>query len=520
MDAEQLRSEGCKVIDIVADYWESMRKRRPLPDVKPGFMNQLVSAAPPTAPEDWKTIYEDLEKVVFNPATHWNHPHFFAYFPAGLTYHSIMADILSSGLSSVGFSWMACPAITELEKAMLDWVVELMGLPEHFKNSHPGPGCGIIQSSGSDSILIAILTARAAKVEEIKSSPSIFQWLPNFSLGKSLYNILNYNVFNSNTDRPSYDSTDVITPFYHDPRVFQNFVMYFCDQGHSSIEKGAWLAGVRYRKLKAIKGYLGNYGLDPDALRKAVQEDRDRGYIPFMLIVTVGTTSSCGIDEIERLTPICKAEGLYVHVDSAYAGSYALCEENRYLLNGVENVDSYNTNLHKAGMINFDCSPMWFKNGTYASRYYNVDAIHLAHEYQSTGTDYRHLEIPLGRRFRSLKLWFTLRNWGADKIKDYLRGTMDIAIFFSKIIVEDQKFQLFVPPILGLCCFRLRNHSNSDNERLCTAINRDRRIHIVPSTIHSIFFLRFAVGSPMTTKEDAVHAKKIIFEIANNLFKK
>nr|AAU05396.1 truncated aromatic L-amino acid decarboxylase [Caenorhabditis elegans]AAU05397.1 truncated aromatic L-amino acid decarboxylase [Caenorhabditis elegans] len=145
MDSQKLRTEGTRVIDIVADYWYGLRKRKPLPNVKPGFMTALVPSTPPEAPEEWEKIYGDLEKVVFNPATHWNHPHFFAYFPAGLAYHSIMADILSSGLSSVGFSWMACPSITELEKVMLDWVVTLMGLPEHFKNSHPGPGCGIIQ---------------------------------------------------------------------------------------------------------------------------------------------------------------------------------------------------------------------------------------------------------------------------------------------------------------------------------------------------------------------------------------
>ncbi|CAL2033389.1 unnamed protein product [Caenorhabditis brenneri] len=520
MDSEKLRTEGNKVIDIVAKYWEDLRKRQPLPNVKPGFINELVSASPPTAPEDWEKIYGDLEKVVFNPATHWNHPHFFAYFPAGLTYHSILADILSSGLSSVGFSWMACPSITELEKAMMDWVAELLGLPDHFKNSHDGPGCGIIQSSGSDSILIAILTARAAKVEEIKSYPTVLQWLSDSSIVKSVYNFISSNYSNSYQNRPSYDSTDIITPFYHDPRVFQNFVMYFCDQAHSSIEKGAWLAGVRYRKLKAVRGYLGNYGLEPSALRKAISEDRDRGYIPFMLIVTVGTTSTCGIDELEKIMPICKEEGLYVHVDAAYAGSFAFCEENRFLIRGVEHVDSFNTNLHKAGMINFDCSPMWFKNGTYASRYYNVTPIHLAHEFHATGTDYRHLEIPLGRRFRSLKIWFTLRNWGVENIKDYLRQTTKIALYFSKIIVEDDKFELFTPPILGLCTFRLKNHSNSDNERLCTAVNRDRRIHIVPSVVHNTFFLRFAVGSPMTKLQDAVYAKKVFFEIADNIFKK
>ncbi|CAI2348174.1 unnamed protein product [Caenorhabditis sp. 36 PRJEB53466] len=516
MDAAKLRVEGKKMIDIVADYWENIRSRKPLPDVKPGYITNLVPAHPPSAPEDWEKIYNDLEKVVWSGSTHWNHPHFFAYFPAGITYHSIMADILSSGLSSVGFSWIACPAITELEKRSLDWLVELMSLPEYFKNSHPGPGCGIIQSSGSDSILIAILTARASKVEQIKSEPTLYQWLAETSVAKSLRNLLYWH----KVDRPSYDSTDVITPYYHDPTVFRNFVMYFCDQGHSSIEKGGMLAGVLFRKLKSTKGYLGNYGLDPDVLRSAIKEDRSRGYVPFMLVCTVGTTNTCAVDEVDKLGPICKKEGLYLHVDAAYAGSFAFCKEFKYLIKGLEYTDSYNLNLHKAGMINFDCSPLWFRNGTYASRYFNVDAVYLAHEYQSTGTDYRHLEVPLGRRFRSLKVWFTLRNLGVEKIREYQRNMCELALFFSKIIVEDGKFELFTPPHLGLATFRLKNHSNADNERLCTAINRDRRIHLVPATVKGIFILRISINSPISTEEDIRFAKKVIFEIANDLFKK
>ncbi|CAL2036253.1 unnamed protein product [Caenorhabditis brenneri] len=515
MDPSKLRVEGKKMIEVVADYWETIRTRRPIPDVKPGYINHLVPAHPPKHPESWDKIYEDLEKVVFNGSSHWNHPHFFAYFPAGIGYHSILADIISSGMGSVGFTWIACPPITELEKTVLDWLVILMGLPEHFKNSHPGPGCGIIQSSASDSTLIAILTARATKVEYLKKNPSTFQQFKN-TTSQAIRRIFYWPV----PIQSSTESTDIITPYYHDPTVFKDFVMYFCDQGHSSVEKGAMLAGVRFRKLKGTRKYLDNYGLDPDTLKKAIEEDRARGYIPFMLVATVGTTATCGVDQISELGPICQKEGLYLHVDAAYAGSFAFCEEFRYLVKGLEHVDSYNFNLHKAGMINFDCSPLWFKNGTYASRYYNVDPVYLAHEYQSTSTDYRHLEIPLGRRFRSLKIWFTLRNMGVEKIREYQRKTVALATLFAKIIVENGKFEIFTPPHLGLATFRLKNHSNSDNERLLRAINRDRRIHLVPSIVHGTFLLRFCVGSPLTSEDDIYDTRRVIYEISRNLFLK
>lgn len=225
-----------------------------------------VPSNPPTTPESWEKVFGDLEKVIFNGSSHWNHPHFFAYFSAGIGYHSILADIISSGLGSVGFTWIACPPITELEKITLDWLVDLTSLPVEFKNSHPGHGCGIIQSSASDSTLIAIMTARAAKVEFIKQNPSTFQWLIN-STSEHLRSISYWTPVN----RTIHDSTDIITPYYHDPRVFKNFVMYFTDQAHSSVEKGAMLAGVRFRKLRSVRGYMENYEMDSKILIDAIE---------------------------------------------------------------------------------------------------------------------------------------------------------------------------------------------------------------------------------------------------------
>uniref|UniRef100_A0A8R1HZL8 Aromatic-L-amino-acid decarboxylase n=1 Tax=Caenorhabditis japonica TaxID=281687 RepID=A0A8R1HZL8_CAEJA len=446
MDSQKLRTDGKRMLDFVADYWDGIRERRPLPDVKPGYIRDLVPTTAPTSPEDWTKIFDDLENVVINGATHWHHPHFFAYFPTALSYQSIMADILSGGIAGIGFTWKSCPSMTELEMSSLDWVVDLMGLPEHFKNSHDGPGCGIIQSTASDSTMVAIMAARATKVEQIKAEPTFMKWVGETGVGRTLKGILDRVKTNTTDD----EAAGIISPHFHDPTVFERFVMYCSDQAHSSVEKGAMLSAIRLRKLKSTRGFLGNYSVTGQTLRDAIKEDRERGYVPFMFLATVGTTCSCGVDQVDELGPICAAEGLYIHVDAAYAGTFALCDEFKYLTRGMEHVDSYNFNLHKAGMVNFDCSPMWFKNGTHVSRFFNVDALYLAHEYQSTAADYR--------------------------------------------------------------------STNADNEKLCNAINEDRRIHLVPSTVHGTYFLRMVVCSQLTTLDDVIFAKNVICQIADRLF--
>ncbi|CAI5443992.1 unnamed protein product [Caenorhabditis angaria] len=526
MDSASFRVEGKRMVDFVADYWDTIRERRPLPDIKPGYIQELVPSKAPASPEDWSAIFDDLESVVLNGATHWHHPHFFAYFPTALSYQSILADILSGGIAGIGFTWKSCPSMTELEMSSLDWLVDLLGLPEHFKNAHDGPGCGIIQSTASDSTMIAIMAARAAQVARIKAEGDVGLGKWTADIGKTIREIFERVKSNKPTLQSQKsihiveddENAEMIVPFYHDPTVFEKFVMYCSDQAHSSVEKGAMLSGIRLRKLKAQRDFLGNFGVSEMTLRNAIRQDRDRGYIPFMFLATIGTTCSCGVDRLDVLGPICEQEGLYLHVDAAYAGTFAFCPEFKYLLNGIEHADSYNFNLHKAGMVNFDCSPMWFKNGTNIAKFFNVDALYLAHEYQSTAADYRHLQVALGRRFRSLKIWFVLRNMGVAKIQDYLRGTEKLAAKFAELIIEDGRFEHFVPQHLGLTCFKLKNSSNSDNERLCNAINEDRRIHLVPSTVQGNYFLRMVVCSQLTNENDVIFAKNVIFEITDRIF--
>ncbi|KHJ89209.1 pyridoxal-dependent decarboxylase domain protein [Oesophagostomum dentatum] len=454
MNAEEFRKHGKEMVDFVADFWEKIRERQPLPDVKPGYISDLVPKAPPTQPEEWETIFGDLENVVMNGNTYWQHPHFFAYFPTACSYPAIMADILSGGIAGIGFTWKSGPAMTELEMATLDWLVDVLGLPEHFKNSHSGPGTGIIQNTASDATMIAIMAARARAVEACEGlknqSNSLFSWMAGTQLGRIVKGI----VLKKQQETIEDEENGITYPHYHDPALFDKLIAYCSDQAHSSVEKGAMLCGVKLRKLKTGRDYkFKNYTITKDTLEQAINEDRARGLIPFIMIATLGTTSTCSMDRLDELGAVCNRENIWLHVDAAYAGSFLICPEFRYMSKGIETVDSFNFNAHKAMLINFDCSPMWFKDGTTAAKYFDVDPVYLKHEHQAVASDYRQNEQ---------------------------------AILFSKLIEEDDIFKLFVPQHLGLVCFRIKDGSNKDNEALCTAINDDHRIHIVPSKVNFI----------------------------------
>uniref|UniRef100_A0A7E4UL66 Aromatic-L-amino-acid decarboxylase n=1 Tax=Panagrellus redivivus TaxID=6233 RepID=A0A7E4UL66_PANRE len=474
------------MIDFVAKYWETLPDRQALSDCKPGFIWDLVPKEPPKSPESWDKIFADIEKVVLENNTHWHHPHFFAYFATACSYPSIMGDILSGGIASIGFSWKSSPSMTELEMACVDWVAQSIGLPNLFLNSDEGPGGGMIQSTASDATYVAILSARARAVAEVlKTKPTEY----------------------------AVDEEDPIITFEnHDASVIAKLVAYCSDQVHSSVDKGIMLAGVKMRKLKSVVGGpLNNYFVEPARLEAAIKEDRSRGFIPFIYVATVGTTNTCGVEMLRPIGEICNRENMWLHVDSAYAGSFALCPEYRYLIDGVELADSFNFNPHKAMQINFDCSPMWFKDIKEATCYFNVDAEYLKHEHQAVAADYRHLQIALGRRFRSLKIWFVFRALGIEYIQGTLRERVKLGDEFAELIEKDDDFELFVPAHVGLVCFRHKS-DNETNDKLVAVINNDHRIHIVPGKVHGTLFLRLAICSLSTTSKDIHYAYKVIKE--------
>ncbi|XP_023323819.1 aromatic-L-amino-acid decarboxylase isoform X2 [Eurytemora carolleeae] len=421
-----------------------------LPQVTPGYLRSLVPDEAPEKGEDWRTVMKDVDRVIMPGVTHWHHPQFHAYFPTANSYPAIVADILSGSIACIGFSWIASPACTELEMVTMDWLGTALNLPKEFLFSGPGNGGGVIQGTASEATLVAILSARAERLKREEAK------------GK-----------------------------------MDRLVAYCSAQAHSSVERAGMLAGIQMRLVEPDE----NFSLRGDALNAAIEEDKEKGLIPFCVIATLGTTNSCSFDNLPELGRVCLEQDVWLHVDAAYAGSSFICPEFRPLLDGVEFAESFNFNPHKWMLVNFDCSAMWIKDSRKIVDAFNVDPLYLQHRHQGEIPDYRHWHIPLGRRFRSLKIWFVMRIYGLEGLRKHIREQVELANQFAEIVQTDPRFELPTPPRMGLVCFRVKA-SNVVNEKLNKKINEAARIHITPAKIRDKYILRFAVCSRFTVSTD------------------
>ncbi|XP_071531630.1 aromatic-L-amino-acid decarboxylase isoform X2 [Panulirus ornatus] len=456
MDVEEFRAASSQMTDYIIKYFNTIRDRRVLPEVEPGYLRTLLPSCAPDTPDEWSDIMADIERVIMPGVTHWHSPHFHAYFPTGNSFPAILADMLSDAIGCVGFTWIASPACTELEVVMMDWLGQLLGLPPQFLAASGGKGGGVIQGTASEATLVALLSARAKALRLLKEKT------PNL-----------------------------------DPATPSKLVAYTSDQAHSSVERAGLLAGVKMRLIKTDK----QFSLRGDSLRQAILQDKEQGLIPIFVVGTVGATPACSFDNLREIGQVTQEFDLWLHVDAAYAGSAFVCEEFRYLMDGVELAHSFNFNPHKWLLVNFDCSAMWITNASDLVEAFNVDPLYLKHDQQGQVPDYRHWQIPLGRRFRSLKLWFVMRMYGKHGLQAHIRKQVALAHQFESYVKEDQRFEIILPVTLGLVCFRLKK-DNEVNESLLKKLNAGGVIHLVPSKINDIYFLRFAVCSRLTESQD------------------
>uniref|UniRef100_A0AAR2LXW1 Aromatic-L-amino-acid decarboxylase n=1 Tax=Pygocentrus nattereri TaxID=42514 RepID=A0AAR2LXW1_PYGNA len=397
------------------------------------------------------------------------------------TYEDVVKDI-----ERVVMPGAASPACTELETVMLDWLGKMLNLPEEFLAGTKGKGGGVIQGTASEATLVALLAARCRMVKRILS------------------------------DDPERPEADIIS----------KLVAYSSDQAHSSVERAGLIGGVRMRKIPSDS----KFSVRGEALRKVLEEDKAAGLIPFYFCATLGTTPSCAFDYITEIGPICNTEGIWMHIDAAYAGSAFICPEFRPLLDGVEFADSFNFNPHKWLLVNFDCSTMWVKNRTDIIAAFKMDPLYLKHDHQESGIHTLHThthththsichwQIPLGRRFRSLKIWFVFRMYGLRGLQDHIRKHVALAKEFEALVRVDERFQISAEVVLGLVCFRLKG-SNDLNEALLKRINSARRIHLVPCQLSGRFVLRFAVCARTTESRHVQEAWAHITQLATELLR-
>ncbi|KAM6980597.1 histidine decarboxylase [Aplochiton taeniatus] len=475
MQAEEYNRRGKELVDYITEYLSSIRERRVIPDVKPGYMRALIPDSAPTEPEKWDSIFQDIEKVIMPGMVHWQSPHMHAYFPALTSWPSMLGDMLADAINCIGFTWASSPACTELEIHVMDWLCKALGLPSFFLHQHPGsPGGGILQSTVSESTLVALLAARKDKIIQLKENQE--------------NQVLDDSVLNS------------------------RLVAYASDQAHSSVEKAGLISLVKIRFLATDE----QLSLRGETLRQAIQEDKKRGLVPVMLCATLGTTGVCSFDNLSELGPVCTEEGLWLHVDAAYAGSAYFCPELRWSLEGIQYADSFVFNPSKWMMVHFDCTAFWVRDKIKLQQTFSVDPVYLRHENSEAATDFMHWQIPLSRRFRSLKLWFVMRSFGLKNLQAHIRHGIKMAKLLESLIKSDPNFEVPAEQNLGLVVFCLKA-GNFLTQELLKRLTRSGKIYLIPAEIYTKSIIRFSVTSQQTTSDDIVRDWGIISKMAAEL---
>lgn len=458
MTADEFRRWGKELIDWIADYHEKVGDLPVTPAVKPGDIRAQLPPIAPEAGEPFAALRDDLDRVVLPGLTHWQSPNWFAYFPGNASFPAILAELVSAGVGQQGMLWSTSPVATEVESHVLDWLVDLLGLPQGWKTT--AAGGGVIQMSASDASHLALVVSR------------------------------------EQADAPAGET-----------------VAYVSAQAHSSLEKGARIAGIGHLRLIDVDE---RFAMLPDALAVAIDADRDAGLTPAFVCSTVGTTGTTAVDPVRAIGEIARREGLWHHVDAAFAGSAMICEEFRHHQDGLELVDSYNFNPHKWMFTNFDCSVLYLADRAPLIRTLSILPPYLRDAASESGEviDYRDWHVPLGRRFRALKLWWVLRSYGAEGIREVIRHHVAIAAELGEWLAADPRFELVAPIPFSLVTFR---HVAGDaaTDALAAAVNETGTAYLTPSKLaDGTSFIRVSIGQTNTRRSHVEALRGLIDRLA------
>jgi len=472
MTPDEFRRHGREVVDWIADYYERVERLPVLSQVEPGQIRASLPAEPPQQGEFFEAILKDVDELILPGITHWQSPNFFALFPANASGPSILAELLSAGLGVVGMLWTTSPACTELETHMLDWLVQMMGLPEKFKSDTAGGG--VIQDSASNASLCALLAARERATD-----------------------------YGSNQKGAT-----------------GQLVAYASNQAHSSIEKGCMVAGIGRENLRLIE-VDASFAMQLEALAVQIEQDRAAGLIPFFVSATVGTTSSNGMDPLRAIGELCQSQNLWLHVDAAMSGTAALCPEYRHFFDGLELADSFCFNPHKWMFTNLDCDCFWVADRAALINTLSILPEYLRNQATESGAviDYRDWHVQLGRRFRSLKLWFVIRHYGVQGLQHHIREHVALAQQFADWVRVDARFELAVEPPLNLVCFR---HIGGEliNQAIMDQLNQSGELYLTHTRMQDQLTLRFCVGQTHTQARHVQRAWELICKTADELANK
>ena len=467
MNKDEFRQWGYRFVDWVADYFENVGQYPVRPALQPGDIKKRLPEEAPVQGESMEAVFADFQEIVVPGMTHWQHPSWFAYFSANNSPPSVLAELLTAGMGAQCMIWETSPAAAEMEEVVLEWLRKLLGLPEGLS--------GVIQDTASTASLVALLTAR-----------------------------------------------EQVTEYESNRRGLQEpLLVYVSEEAHSSVEKGAKIAGFGSENVRKIPTDAA-FAMIPEELEKALAADKDRGLQPACVVATIGTTSSSAIDPLEPIGRICRRHNVWLHVDAAYAGTAAILPEMRWIFEGAEHADSLVFNPHKWMLTNFDCSAYYVKDAGALIRTFEIHP-----EYLKTGVDamvknYRDWGIQLGRRFRALKLWFVLRSYGVEGIQAMVREHIRLAQLFKEWVEAHDLFEVMAPVPLSLVCFRLNNGRPEDeldrlNRDLLKRLNQTGRLLLTQTSLKGKYVIRMAIDSHTTREQHVRDAWGLIQETAAGL---
>lgn len=468
-DKELFRKFGYKFVDWVTDYLNELESFPVRSQVQPGDIRSQLPEQPPNQGESMERIFHDFEKIIFPGITHWQHPSWFAYFPANNSPPSILAELLTAGIGAQCMVWQTSPAAAELEEVVLEWLRQMLGLPEGMT--------GVIQDTASTATLVALLTAREKAT--------------------------NFEANQKGLKKP--------------------LVVYASEETHSSIEKGVKIAGYGKENLRYIPTDE-SFAIIPSKLEEAVKADKKKGLQPACVIATLGTTSSAAVDLLTPIGEICRRHGLWLHVDAAYAGTAAILPEKRWIVDGAEKADSFVFNPHKWMLTNFDCSAYFVKDPGALIRTFEIHPEYLKTGLDSQVKNFRDWGIQLGRRFRALKLWFVVRSYGVEGLQKIVREHIRVAQLFKGWVEEHDVFEVMAPVDFSLVCFRLNDGRDEEvlndlNRQLLESLNQTGKVFLTHTTLRGKYVLRMAIAARTTQERHVRAAWELITSKATEILK-
>jgi aromatic-L-amino-acid/L-tryptophan decarboxylase len=470
MNTDDFRKNGHEIVEWIARYFENIENYPVKSSVTPGSVISQLPDKPPLKAESFEVFLKDFNDIIMPGITHWQNPNFFAYFPANNSYPSILGEMLTAALGAQCMLWETSPAATELEEQVMIWLKKMTGLPDEFE--------GVIQESASGATLAALITAR----EKLTG-------------------------FTSNSEGLS---------------LTKRMRVYSSSQTHSSVEKGAGIAGIGRKNVVHVDT-LADFSMDPESLKKAIEDDLKQGYLPCCVVATLGTTSATAIDPLRKIGEICREKNIWLHVDAALGGTALLLPEMRWMSDGIEYADSFVFNPHKWMFTNFDCTAYFVKDAASLIKTFEILPDYLKTRTRGVVNDYRDWGIPLGRRFRALKLWAVIRSFGVEGLQEKIREHIRIAKNLGEWVQENKNFELLAPVTINTICFRYNpartavDDLNKLNEALNHRLNDSGKIYLTHTTLNGKYTLRMVIAQTNVTEEHVKRAWELIKATASSL---